>query len=314
MLEKKKILLYGRTNAGKTGQLGELAEYAYELTKKEWGVPGYMRLYTGDKGGIQTISPYIRLGIIDPHILGQERYAKSDPWVFINQAAKGHVKNNDGKWGVDARPEWKDKRIGVYAFESMRSFAELIMSSMAGMAGKGVNIGGGSNTSFEVGGSVEDGGIKLKISGNNMAHFGVAQQRLTDEIWESQKLDAPFICWTSSVSKDEDTAAAGKVLGPDVIGKALTVEVPRWFDLTFRLDVIPAQQGKPEEHVLYLGTHVDLGAGNAAGLGNIRLPLDAPKLETVVVKPASIRKALEMLNGGGTSAEDAIAKRMGIKA
>lgn len=310
MLEKKKILLYGRTNAGKTAQLGELAEYAYELTKKEWGTPGYTRLYTGDRGGIKTIQPYVNLKVVDPHILGEGRYATSDPWIFLNQASQGRVKNDDGKWGVDARPEWKDRRVACYAFESMRSFAELIMSSMAGMAGKGVNIGGGSNTSFDVAGE----GEKLKISGNNMAHFGVAQQRMTDEIWRSQGLDAPFILWTSSVSKDEDTAASGKVLGPDVIGKALTVEVPRWFDLTFRVDVIPAQQGKPEQHVLYLGTHVDLGAGNAAGLGNIRLPLDAPKLETIVINPASIRKALTMLEGGTDKAEDVIAKRMGIVA
>lgn len=304
-MEKTTILLYGRTNAGKTAQIGKLAEYAYKLTGG-----GITRLATADKGGTRTIKPYIDLGIIDAHVLGEGSYKSTDPWIFLNNMVQGFVKNPDGKFGPDARPEWKDKKIACYAFESMRSFAEQLMSSMAAKAGAGVNIGGGSNISFEV--ATDEG--KLKVSGSNMAHFGVAQQRMTDEIWRSQKLDAPFLVWTSSVSKDEDTTAAGKVLGPDVIGKALTTEVPRWFNITFRIDVIPAQQGKPERHILYLGNHVDLGAGNAAGLGNIRSPLDAPALPSITVEPADIEKALTLLDGGSDKAKDVISKRLGIKA
>lgn len=304
-MAKQTILLYGRTNAGKTAQIGELAEHAFQLTGG-----GITRLISADRGGADTIKPHIDLKIVDPHILGQGVYTKSDPWIFLNNSVRGLVKNPDGKWGPDARPEWKDKRVACFAFESLRSFAEVLMASMAAKAGQGVNIGGGSNISFEVGN--EEG--KIKVSGSNMAHFGVAQTHMTDAVWESQKLDAPFLIWTSSVSKDDDLNAAGKILGPDVIGKALTTEVPRWFNLTFRIDVIPAQQGRPERHILYLGNHVDLGAGNAAGLGNVRLALDAPKLDSITVEPASIKKALTLLDGGADKAREVIAKRLGIKA
>jgi hypothetical protein len=296
------ILLYGRTNAGKTALLGELSEYCYTLTGGKT-----CRLYTADKGGVETIRPYIELGIIDAHILGQGRYATTDPWFFLHNAILGKVKDEKGKWILDK--EANDK-VGMWAFESARSYAEALMSSMAKKAGVGVSIGGGSNVSFEV----EDDGEKIKISGSNMAHFGVAQQRMTDEMWESQKLQGKFLVWTSTVSKDEDTTAAGKVLGPDVIGKALTTEVPRWFNRTFRVDVLPAANGKPERHILYLGTHVDVGAGNAAGLGNIRMALDAPKLEQLTVEPASIVKALKLLDGGSDSAKAVIAKRLNLKA
>lgn len=181
------------------------------------------------------------------------------------------------------------------------------MANMTVKAGQNVSIGGGANISFSVGGD----GETLKVSGTNMAMFGVAQSRMTEEIWASQRLSADYIVWTSSVSKDEDTTASGKILGPDVIGKALTAEVPRWFHYTFRLDVLPAQMGKPERHLLYLGNHVDVGAGNAAGLGNTRLPLDANKLETNIIEPADLVKALELLDGGYNQAKEAIQKRLG---
>ena len=262
---KTTILMYGRTNSGKTAQIGELAEYVFKTTGKK------TRLYTADRGGTITIAPHISLGLVEAVEMGSQ-----DPWIFLNKAVRGYVKDEKGKWVPG-----NNANIGLFAFESLRSFAESLMASMAEKAGQNVNIGGGSNVSF----SINADGESLKISGSNMAHFGVAQSRITEEVWQSQRLDAPYILWTSSVSKDEDTTAAGKILGPDVIGKALTAEVPRWFNLTFRLDVIPAQQGKPERHLLYLGNHVDAGAGNASGLGNTRLPLDAPKLEKNIIEP-----------------------------
>lgn len=284
--------MYGRTNSGKTAQIGQLAEHVFKTTGKK------TRLYTGDRGGLETVAPYVNLGIIEVEELGD-----SDPWVFLNKAVKGMVRK-DGKW-----IQGNNSSIGFYAFESLRAFAEALMASMATKVAGGTSIGGGSNISFTVGGS--NGDESLKVSGSNMAMFGVAQQRMTEEVWASQKLDADYIMWTSSVSKDEDTTAAGKILGPDVIGKALTAEVPRWFNLTFRIDVVPAQMGSPERHILYLGNHVDVGAGNAAGLGNTRLPLDAPKLEKNTIEPASIVKALELIDGGAVAAEDVIRKRLG---
>lgn len=274
--------------------MGELAEHVYKTLGKK------TRLYTADKGGLDTIRPYVDLGIIEPVELGT-----TDPWIFLNKAVRGQVRDKDGKWTAG-----DNKQIGCFAFESLRSFAENLMEDMKKKAAANVNIGGGSNISFTVTDPVTK--EALKVSGSNMAHFGVAQGRITEEVWESQKLDAPYIVWTSSVSKDEDTNAAGKILGPDVIGKALTAEVPRWFSYTFRLDVIPAQMGQKEKHLLYLGNHVDVGAGGANGLGNIRMPLDSKPLEKNVIEPASIVKALELIEGGRKNAVDEIKKRLGL--
>jgi len=291
-LSKKTILLYGRTNSGKTAQIGELAEYVFAKTGKK------TRLYHGDKGGLDTISPQIEEGIIMVEEMGN-----TDPWHFLHHAARGHYKDSQGKWILT--PE---ENIGVYGFESLRSIAEGLMESMKQKAAEGVNIGGGSNVAFQIKDASD--GQTLKISGSNMAHFGVAQSRMTEEVWQSQRLNADYIIWTSSVSKDDDSTSSNKVLGPDVIGKALTPEVPRWFNLTFRIDVEPAKNGAPEKHILFLGNHVDIGAGGAAGLGNIRMPLGAPALTSNTIEPASLVKALQLIEGGQKSAREALKKRL----
>ena len=180
---------------------------------------------------------------------------------------------------------------------------------MAEMAGKGVNIGGGSNINF----AVQGDGETLKVSGSNMAHYGVAQDRMTAEIWRSHKLPGDYVIWTSSVSKDEDINAAGKIIGPDVIGKALTTETPRWHDLTYRIDVLPASGSTPERHILFLGNHVDMGAGGAAGLGNIRLPLDADPIKQTIIEPASIKKALEIVEASRLTALAKLKAKLGGK-
>mgnify|MGYP001614786330 CR=1 FL=1 len=290
MASKRTILLYGRTRSGKSTQIGELAEHVYKTTKK------LTRLYTADRGGTDPVKPYIDLGIIELVEQGD-----TDAWIFLNKAVRGYVRDKSGKWVQGA-----NDNIGVFAFESMTAFADAIMADMAKKAAAGISIGGGANVSFAVSGD----GETLKISGSNMAMYGIAQARITEEVWQSQQLNAPFILWTASVSKDDDMSASGKVLGPAVVGKSLTHEVPRWFGLTFRIDALPAQGGKPERHILYLGNHLDVAAGNAVGLGNTRTPLDAAPLPPSI-EPASLVKALELIDGGYSKALEVIKARLG---
>lgn len=287
-----KILLYGRTGSGKTAQIGELAEWVFIKT----GLPTI--LWTADKGGTKTIQPYIDLGLIRVEHIGS-----TDPFIFLNRACAGFVRDEKGKW-VKADLA----KVGLAAFESFRSFAESMMVTMEQKLASGVNIGGSANISFQA----ASDGETLKISAGNQSIYGVAQNQIRNEVWNSHKLDVPYLVWTSAVSKDEDINAAGKVLGPDVIGKAMTTVTPYWFDYTIRIDTVPAGMGKPERHLMYLGTHADVNAGGAAGLGNIRLPLDG-SLKEAVIEPASIVKALETIEGGSKSAADKIRQRLGSR-
>lgn len=287
-----KILLYGRTGSGKTAQIGELAEWVFVKT----GLPAI--LWTADKGGIKTIQPYIDLGLIVVVMIED-----CDPFIFANKAAAGYIRDANRKW-VKADMS----KYGMAAFESFRGFADSMMVTMEGKLAQGVNIGGSAGTSFQA----ASDGETLKISGGNQSIYGVAQNQVRNEVWNSFKLPTPYLIWTSAVSKDEDINAAGKVLGPDVIGKAMTTVTPYWFDYTIRIDTVAAQAGKPERHLMYLGTHADVNAGGAAGLGNVRLPLDGI-LTNTIIEPASIVKALESIEGGSKSAEGKIRARLGSK-
>ena len=293
MQNKKTILLYGRSGSGKTTLIGELAEHVMSTLGLK------TRLYTADRGGVDAIQPYIDLGIIQV-----ERLGTSDPWIFIDQASKGAQRDKDGKWTAG-----DNAKIGCFAFESMKSCADSIMEWMKTKSAAGVNIGGGSNIAFSTSGD----GQTLKIGGANQSHYGVAQGFMTEKIWASQNLNAPYIIWTSAVSKDDDGNAGGKILGPDVIGNKLTPVTPGWFDLTFRTDVTPASMGAKEKHLLYIGIHADMAAGGAAALGNVRLPLDAKPLEKTIIEPASLVGALKLLEGGAEGAKEVIRKRLGDK-
>lgn len=293
-IPKRTILLYGRSRSGKTTLISELAEQVYV----KHGL--LTRVYTADKGGSGPMKPYVDLGLIELIEQGD-----SDPWIFLNKAAQGMIRDAQGKWVLDLE---RNSKVGVMAFESMTAMAEALMTSLAEKAALGTNIGGSANVAFQVSGD----GESLKIGGSNMAHYNVVQTRITEEVWKSQRLPHPFIVWTASVSKDDDSTSVSKVLGPQVVGKALTAEVPRWFDLTFRVDCEPAQQGKPEKHLLYLGNSVDQKAGNAIGLGNTRTPKDAPDLPPSI-EPASLVKALDLIDQANAKAQETIKKRLAGK-
>lgn len=278
--------MYGRSRAGKTALLGELAK---EL-KAKTGLKTLV--YWIDKGGVGPIQPLIDLGVID--IVYQE---ETSPWLFMNKASTGQVRDpKTGKWAKADMSQYV-----MVGNESMTGFSDAFMNDLADQASRGVNIGGAANVSF----TINSDGEALKIGGNNMGHYNVVQNRILDEVWRSQKLPVPYIYWTASLSRDEDPNASGKVLGPAIAGKAMTAEMLRQFDLTFRVDCLPAQAGKPERHILYLGNSVDLAAGNAITLGNTRVPMGAKELPSNI-EPASLVKALDLIGAAEEEAKEKI--------
>lgn len=289
MNRKRTILMYGRSRAGKTQLIAELAEWLMTTLGLKTLV------YYIDKGGIGPMVPMIKLGIID--LVEQ---INTDPWIFMNKASNGYVRDGAGKW-VKADLT----KYACVAHESMTSFSDMFMNSLAEKSAQGINIGGAANVAFTIAGD----DTTLKIGGNNMGHYNVVQNRILDEVWRSQKLEVPYCLWTASASRDEDPNSSGKVIGPAIAGKALTAEMLRQFDLTFRLDCTPATSLKGEEHILYLGNSVDLAAGNAVSLGNTRVPMGADPLPATI-KPASLVRAIELIEKAEKQAEEVIRARM----
>ena len=291
------ILLYGPTGSGKTPQLGLLAEDVFVKTGKK------TRVCTADFGGTDTIAPYIDLGIIELVEIGT-----SDPWIFMNKVVRGYTRDANGKWILDPKA---NEQIGAYGFESAHGLAQLLKLDMERKAASGVAIGGDTNTSFEVKGD----GETLKIgTTKGFQKYAIPQGQVVEAMYESFKLPVQYVVWTAGISKDEDDILIStKVVGPDVIGKALTTVLPKDFSYCFRIGVTPSKDGKAEEHVMYLGTHTDPQLGSATALGNIRRPLDAPTLKDVTVKPANLVKALDIVRQEAKkAATDAIKKRIDL--
>ena len=229
--------------------------------------------------------------------------------MFVNNAVRGKIRDKDSKWVLD---EKKNALVGAFAFESAHGIANLMQIDMEQSAGRGMPIGGDANTSF----TIKADGVELKVgSQKGFGKYGVPQSQVLQAIYESFKLPAVYIVWTAGLNMDKDEITTSKVVGPDVIGRALTGVLPKDFNYTFRLGVNPARDGKAEEHVLYLGTHVDTQAGGAIAMGNIRRPLDAPPLKEQVIKPADLPKALKLIKEDGKKAAiDIIKKRMEARA
>lgn len=272
------ILLYGRTGAGKTTQIGKLVEEVHIQSGKN------SRLYAADRGGNDTIQPYVNLGILEV-----EQYDGSDPWIWLNKVVRGYVKRN-GRWVLDKAA---NANIGLMAFESTHAIAKLLKLDMERKAAHGINIGGDTNTSFDV----TDGTEKMKVgTTKGFQKFSIPQSRLWEEIMESHRLETDYVLWTAGLNKgDDDTNTGAKVIGPDIIGNALTPSLPMDFHYTFRTDVLPGKGTEAPRHVIYLGTHQDVNAGNATALGNIRRPLDAAPLKSYVIEPADLVQALKIV-------------------
>src|SRR3990167_3110432 len=273
------ILLYGGTGAGKSTQLGPLTEEVNITTGKK------TRIYTADFGGVDTIQPYIDLGLIEVEPIGA-----ANPWIWLNHIAQGHVFRN-GKWVTDGS---LNGDIGVYAFESAHGIAQLLKMNMEAMAAKGINTGGDTNNSFDV----KADGESYKVgTSKGYQKFNLPQQEILGAMYTSFRLPAQYIVWTAGISKEEDDLmTAAKIVGPEVLGKALTTVLPKDFNYCFRLGVVPSQSGKSERHILFLGSHKDPETGaNTTALGNIRRPLDAGELKLTTIEPADIVKALKLV-------------------
>ncbi|MGE3341540.1 MAG: hypothetical protein AB7J46_06625 [Candidatus Altimarinota bacterium] len=287
------ILLYSLSGAGKTTQIGKLAEEVYVTTGKK------TRVCSGDFGGTDTIEPYRDLDIIDLVEIGP-----TDPWVFINKVVRGYTRDASGKWVKD---EKKNAEIGMYAFESAHGLAQLLQNDMDAKAGAGNTIGGDTNASFEVSGD----GEKFKVgAAKGFGKYAIPQKEILKAMYESFKLPAQYVVWTAGVDVGKEELSKASTVGPLIIGGALTTLLPKDFNYTFHLDVI-VEKGKTPRHVMYLGTHQDPNAGGMVALGNIRRPLDAPELKTWVIEPTDLPKAIKMLQlDAKEEAKKAIQKRL----
>ncbi len=289
------ILLYGDTGDGKTTLIGEYAEDKFKKTGK------ITRLYTADPGGWRGLKPYVKLGII--HVVDLRKMPR--PWEWVGEAIKGKLPIGIG---VDGMPIWQldiaaNEKVGVYAFEGLTAFSDVLMQDASKQAASGQNIGGqGVNFRHQEG--------NVKWAGNSPAHYGNVQTVMTIAVQESFHLPGDVI-WTAMARRAADNDTQATILGPQIVGKALTSDVPRWFVYTFRAATIPGNDlmKTKTEHRLYIEDWSDALTPGAKALANNRSPLDSDPIDPFIT-PASVVGAIAKIEKGGDTALEKIRARV----
>lgn len=261
----KTIALYGDTGTGKTTQIGEYAKELFRTERKK------TLLISADLGGHDSIRSLIRLGIIK--VVSPTE--GGDPWLWVNNATSGAELDSDVK---------------LIAFDSATSIAESILNIITKTPGK---VGQQSTQRFTVG----SGSGSLTVGANNESHYGLVQSFMLDQIWRSTWLSSKSydVLWSFGLDRSERVDAS-LVVGPKLAGHALTSQIPKWFNFTFRLVSVPVL-GAPARHILYLQEQPDLN-GAGVSFGNPRYPIGATTELPAIIEPASLVEALRLIEAG----------------
>jgi energy-coupling factor transporter ATP-binding protein EcfA2 len=278
------LLLYGMTGSGKSTQLAELIKAMATVE-----CPG--RVYLTDRGGVSIYKPLAVKGLCQI-----EAYdGVSDRFIWIDNAVQGKV-FREGKWITTDL-----KKICLIGYDSLSGSGGLVLNALGHQAAAGNNVGGEPAPGLKI----QAEGQTIMVPSGSRTHYLVGQRYIQEKIWQSQGLDCPVV-WTAHediVPLDKKSAdgektvetAAGLgirgIIGPMVVGSALTRELPKDFVYTFRLSQTVTETTKT--HVMYTGRHKE---GQLEGLANSRTALGsklALKVETNLVSVLTqIRKEL----------------------
>lgn len=281
------VLLWGDTGHGKSTIIAELVEELYVTQGTTTAI------FLADRG---SIKPY--------RILAEHGAATlytpngSNPWLWVHHALRGEVRNTKSQ-AYEAVAGKGNPGVGLIVHEGLTAYAELLMSTMATMSSAGTNIGG--EGAWNV--TIREGKDTLKVGTSNMAHYGMAQLQIREGVL-AEKPPVPHI-YTAGARRGE-SAANTPVLGPLVVGDALTGQLPRWMDYTFRCSMTGGK------YHLHLAPHTDPQLGpRTVVLSNPRLPKAGAQVEVPAsIEPASLVKALRILAAREAAAAQELQTRL----
>jgi hypothetical protein len=280
------IGLCGESGSGKTTLAGEYAKYI----KKSRGLK--TKLYGADQGGSESLRPHERLGFLEIEHFNPQT---DDPWLWLNNAIRGDDLTED---------------YGLAIIDSATAIGEACLANCAKLASEGTQLGGRPAPKFSIG----RGEKALRVGANVDTHFLIVQTYIMDALRSSSWLTTRGIdvLWTFGVLRGEKQDEQ-LILGPKVVGKALTPHIPKEFNYFFTLTVVP-EEDRPSRHILNLQEQPAILGGGSTGMyfGNSRYPLDAASELPARMEPASLVGAIELIQRGQQEAEDALRAELGL--
>jgi hypothetical protein len=274
--------LFGLSGTGKTTQAGEYAKYIKKTTGKR------SILHSADFGGADALEPHIAVGLLEDRSFTSDQ----NVWVWTNRAC--------------TTPPPAD--VGLIIYDSGTAMAEALLADCAKQAAAGVQVG--QEKIFTLTIPTGDPKAPLRIGTNNKAQYGLVQTYMLDMIRRSTWLARNHnvdILWTFGEQSGEDPND-DPVVGPKLVGKALTGTLPKELRYLLRLDVQVAP-GAPARHLLYTQQQPDR-KGIAYSFANARYPIDATTPLPAVIEPASVSSFLTLLDKAHTEAAAKLLEEM----
>ncbi len=252
----KTLLIYGATQSGKTSLLGTLARAIYQRTGKT------TRLILCDEGGPSAVQPEVEEGIIqvvdmvgDPMPQSNLMWLARGCWPGVYWPSKDGVlpKVEGGVPGLD--------NVGLVALDSISSAALLVLNFL---------INSGIKISQDVVGLREEQGLKF---GNAApSHYGAVHGFMLQLMTAMSSLPVDKVVYTALEAKAEDNIDKTTVLGPLLVGKAMTGVIPSRMNRILHLEQAASADRKSISFRIYYKQHLD-PVLQKFWPANLRLPL-----------------------------------------
>lgn len=249
------ICVYGGTGSFKTAQAHFLAKYVY----KKWGK--VTQLASCDGGGWKPLEPDIEAGLIEAWGVS----AIENPRSIMRKLSQGFWPKVTEAGGVKKlvlappTPEtWK--KVGCRVHEGLTSTANIIMRDALNkqLVVAGDQRGERGAISFQEDVTTLDAmGKELKsvekYSFATQGNYNDAQRAVYDFTTNYRSLPCPYVYLTALEARGEEEDTRKTIIGPAVVGKAMTAQVGTWVgDLIHAEDYyieVPDPTHKPTQGV-----------------------------------------------------------------
>ena len=256
-MAKRNELFYGHSGTGKSEAELRMMQIVWEQKRLK------SRVWIGD-GSAAT---YIESGMVDEGIIEICSWEGRDwPITTLNLAAQGYwpADTQDPDSPLLATSAEDMAKIGVWAFEGASTAGGYIMGDqkggLANRSGAGQKLGQDAPYSIvdadldRAGNVIKGTGPGHVYGGNPLAHFGIGQKRLLGIVETSKSLPGEFLFWTAHERSAEDKVSKENIIGPEVIGGALTASFQRYFGNTLHFATAEKRAKKADAHT---GKNVD---------------------------------------------------------
>jgi hypothetical protein len=220
------ILVYGGTGSFKTAQIKFLAKYAYKTWQKT------ARLASCDGGGWKPLDASVKASLIEAWGVS----TLENPRTVLRKLSQGYwPKPLNGKLILAEDKKYLADKIGVFALEGLTSVANVIMRDALNkqMVVAGDQRGERGAISFEEKvQSIDALGKELtlteKYSFATQGNYNDAQRATYDFCTNLRSLPIPIVYLTALEARGEEEDTKKTIIGPAVVGKAMTSQVGSW--------------------------------------------------------------------------------------